>query len=132
MFPTRSVLVTVVALCGLLVVAAPSVATANGEATGLITLGGKPLAAGKITFHRDDGQFVGSKVKDGKYTIDHLLVGILRVTFEGKGVPVTYTSLKTSPLRVETVKGSAAKFDFNLQVISAEPGAGPGGPPGPR
>ncbi len=113
MFPTRSVFVVVVSLCGLLVVAAPSVATANGESTGMITLDGKPLAAGRVTFHRDDGQFVGAKVKDGKYAVDHLLVGIVRVTIEGKDVPVRYTSEKTTGLAVE-IKAGGDKFNFEL------------------
>jgi hypothetical protein len=114
MFLTRSVLVTMVALCGLLVVASPSVVADDGEATGLITVGGKPLASGKITFHRDNGQFVGCKVKDGKYTIDRVPAGTLRVTIEGKGVPPAYTSEDTSALVVEVKKG-AATFDFNLK-----------------
>ena len=114
MFSTRSALVVMVATCGLLVEAPLSVAAADGEATGQVTVSGKPLAAGKITFHRANGQFLGSQVKDGKYMIDRIPAGTLRVTFEGKGVPPAYTSEATSPLVVE-VKEGASTFDFNLK-----------------
>jgi hypothetical protein len=114
MFPTQSVLVAIVALCGLLVAATPSLATADGEVTGLVTVGGKPLSAGKITFHRENGQFVGSKVKDGKYTIDHVPAGKVKVTVEGKGVETVYSLEKTTPLVVE-IKEGATTFDFTLK-----------------
>ena len=114
MFPTQFVLVAVAAFFGLLVAAAPSAATADGEATGIITVAGKPLAAGKVTFHRDNGQFVGSKVMDGKYIIDRVPAGKLTVTIEGKGVSPAYASEATSPLVVE-VKEGAARFDFDVK-----------------
>lgn len=80
----------------------------------IVTVGGKPLSAGKITFHRDNGQFLGSKLKDGKYTIDRVPAGTLKVTVEGKGVGAAYTFENTTPLVVE-VKEGAANFDFNLK-----------------
>jgi regulation of enolase protein 1 (concanavalin A-like superfamily) len=84
------------------------------EVTGTITIDGKPLIIGKITFHRDNGQFVGSKVKDGKYKVDHVPAGILTVTFEGKDVPVRYASEATTGLVVEVVGEGPNRFTFDL------------------
>ena len=114
MFPTRSVLLAAVAVSALLTAGGPSVARAEGQATGTITIDGKPLAEGKITFHRDNGQFVGSKVKDGNYTIDRLTAGRLKVTVEGKGVRAAYTSEATTPLQVEATEG-ATILDIKLE-----------------
>lgn len=100
--------------CGLLVTASPA-AAADGKVSGQVTLDGKPLAAGRVTFHREDGQFVGAKVKDGKYAIDRVPAGTRTVTFEGKGVPAIFTMDSTSPLRVEIKEGESKNtFDFAL------------------
>ncbi len=105
-----------VALCGLFVAASPPKTHTGDEGIGKITLDGKPPTAGKITFYRSDGQFVGSKVKNGKYAIDHMPVGVLKVTIEGKGVPARYASENTSPLTVEIKKGGGkSRFDFDLR-----------------
>jgi hypothetical protein len=82
-------------------------------ATGKIVVGGKPLSAGKVTFYFDNGQFVGSKIKDGEYAVDRVPVGTHRVTVEGKGVPLKYTSDDKSPLSVKVTQG-AVTLDFDL------------------
>ncbi|MHB0961382.1 MAG: hypothetical protein ACYC0X_34445 [Pirellulaceae bacterium] len=115
MFATRSAFVAVLALCGLISVA-PSVATADREVSGSINVDGKPLAAGKIAFHRDNGQFVGSKVKDGKFSVDRVPSGTLKVTLEGKGVPLAYASEDTSGLVVQVVQDGPNRFDFDLKT----------------
>jgi hypothetical protein len=114
MFVTRFPFVAALALCSLLLLTAPSVAVADGEVAGTIRIDGKPLAGGKIAFHRDNGQFVGSKVKDGKYKVDRVPAGILRVTLEGKGVPLKYASEDTSGLVVEVVEDGPNRFDFDV------------------
>ena len=114
MFATRFVWISMAILGGLLVTSASSVRAADGDATGLITLNGKPLAAGKITFHRDNGQFLGSKVKDGNYTIDRVPTGTLRVTIDGPGVPLKFASEETSGLIVKAEEANN-RFDFVLR-----------------
>jgi hypothetical protein len=114
MFSARSALVAVVAACGLLSAFAPCATAADAKVTGKITVDGKPLAAGKVTFYFDNGQFVGSKVKDGAYTVDHMPAGTHRVTVEGKGVPPKYSSEDTSELVVEVKEGTST-FDFDLK-----------------
>jgi hypothetical protein len=89
------------------------VAATDGKVMGTIIVGGKPLATGRIIFHLDNGQFVGSKVKDGKYVIDRVLVGTRKVTAEGEGVPAKYASEHTSSITAEVKEGTGT-FDFNL------------------
>src|SRR5580698_4403437 len=96
----RLIFVTLMA-CFLFLACTARSSAADVKVSGKITLDGKPLAAGKVTFHLDNGQFIGSKVKDGAYKIDHLPPGKYKVTVEGKDVPATYTSEEKTPLVVE-------------------------------
>lgn len=114
MFATRSALFAMFVLTGLLMQVAPSLAIADDEVTGTVNIDGKPLAAGKITFHRDNGQFVGCKFKDGRYKIDRVPAGTLRVTLEGKGVPARFSSEDTTALRVQVAEDGPNRFDFDL------------------
>ena len=76
---------------------------------------GKPLAAGKIAFHQDNGQFVGCKFKDGKFKIDRVPTGVrLRVIFEGKGVPLAFASEDTTALVVQVSEKGPNNFEFTL------------------
>lgn len=113
MYPVRSVLVAVVATCGLLIAAAPAALADDAKVNGRITLHGKPATA-KVAFYLDD-QFVGSKVNDeGKYKINRVMVGKYKVTIEGKGIPAKFTSEDVTPLTVEVKEGSNT-FDFDLK-----------------
>ncbi len=107
------------ALTGLFIVycllAAPSHArAADGKVSGNVTLNGKLLGEGKITFHMTNGQFVGSTIKDGKYLIDRVPVGSFKVTVEGEGVPAAFASAKTTSLAVEVTEGPT-NLDFNIK-----------------
>lgn len=114
MYTRRSVLIAMFTVGSLLVPAAAAVAGIDRSATGVIKVEGKLLETGKIAFYRDDGQFVGSKVKDGKYTIDRIPAGTLRVTIEGEGVPNQYATEETTPLVVQLQEGENT-FDFDLK-----------------
>ncbi len=113
MYPIRFLVAAVVATCALFLSSTPAAMAADVKVSGRVSVSGTPLAAGKVTFHLD-GQFVGSKIKDGKYTVNWVPVGTYRVTFEGKGVPAKYASDDNSPLTVE-VKESVNVFEFELQ-----------------
>lgn len=108
-------LVAAIGLFGLAVAPSLSAAAEACEVTGVITLDGQPLASGKITLHRENGQFVGSKIKDGKYAINLAPAEILRVTFEGDGVPARYASDETTPLFVTLVSGNKNVMNFELK-----------------
>src|SRR5437879_3076360 len=90
MFSARS-LVTLVAAACLLLASGEQTQAADGKVKGIITIDGKPLSAGRIFFHLDNGQFVGSKIaKDGSYAVDRVPTGSRKITIEGKGVPKKY------------------------------------------
>jgi len=114
MFLTRFVLAVGGATFGLLVLSPSPVMAADAKVTGKLYVDDKPLATGKVFFHLDNGQFVGSKVKSGKYTIDRVPVGTRKITVEGDGVPAKYASEDTSSLTVEVQKGTN-NWDIRLQ-----------------
>lgn len=105
----------VFALALALLAAAPAAADEKAPSVnGIITLNGQPLPLGKITFHLDDGQFVGSKIKDGTYKVGLIPKGQWRVTVEGRGVPAKYASEKTSSLTV-TIVPDINTLDFDIK-----------------
>jgi hypothetical protein len=114
MFSPRSILIPTIVVCCLFPASIPSAMAADTKASGKITVDGKALAAGKVTFHLDNGQFIGSKVKDGAYKIDHLPPGKYKVTVEGKDVPAVFTFEDKTTLFVE-VGETSTNFDFNLR-----------------
>lgn len=81
---------------------------------GSVTVKGQPLQAGKITFYLDDDQFVGSKVKDGKYKVRRVPVGEWRVVIERDGMPGRIATEKASEFPVE-VKPGGNSFDFDMK-----------------
>lgn len=109
----RILLIGAFAIFGLISAASPAAGSEIGEAKGVVTLDGKPLADGKITLYRDNGQFVGAKIKDGKFAIDFVPAGAFKVTLEGKDVPAKYGLEDASGLTVMVTAGKNV-FDFNL------------------
>lgn len=93
-----------------------SAAQANqvGKASGRILVSGKPLAAGKITLYRGDGQFAGCKIKEGHFKIDVIPSGEFTVVIEGATVPPKYGHEDKSPLRIQ-IKEGANQFDLDVQ-----------------
>jgi hypothetical protein len=97
--------------------AGPPVAAGERTTTvkGIVTLDGKPLAEGKIFFHLPNDQFVGARIKDGKYKVERVLVGGWRITVEGSEVPAKYRSGRTTPLKVEILANAApGGYDIKL------------------
>jgi hypothetical protein len=81
---------------------------------GQVAYQGRPFE-GKITFHADNKQFVGSQIaEDGKYTIDLLRPGKYKVTFEGKGIPAKYKDVDTTPLVIDVKAGNNTEGNFEL------------------
>lgn len=114
MFPIRLTYLAVASFCILLATPAIVCAAEHNEVSGKVTLDGKPLATGKITLHQDSGQFVGCKIKDGKFQIDGVFKGRMKVTIEGRDVPAKYASEDASALIVEIDQGQYT-IDFALQ-----------------
>jgi hypothetical protein len=113
MFQPRQVLCAV-ALCALFLAASPAAQAADGKVSGTVHLAGKPLPSGRVIFHFDNGQFVGSRIKDGKYTIDRVPVGDYKVTIEGEGIQKQYTLPETTPLKVQVQEGKS-QIDLELK-----------------
>ena len=108
-------LVLVLTACVALLFSASHASAGDGKVSGVVTLMGKPLAAGKIVFHLKDGEFVGAKVKaDGTYRLSRVPEGTWKITAEGKRIPAKYASDDTSGLTFEVKKGSQS-FNIDLQ-----------------
>lgn len=101
--------------CCLLISIAGTASAADTEVSGRVILDGAPLAAGKITCHLENGEFIGSVIKDGEYHFDkvHVPTGSFKVTIEGDGVPAKYGHEKTTPLSIKVMEG-ANVFSFDL------------------
>jgi hypothetical protein len=82
---------------------------------GTVTYDGKPLTDATITLHLKDDQFVGARVKDGRFRVDRVPVGEAHVTVESKKVPLPakYADTSTSALIVEVKQGKTTA-DFRL------------------
>ncbi len=109
---SRQVLLAFVVTCGL-AIAGELVNAADGKVSGTVTVDVKPLAAGKVFLHLEGGQFVGAKIKDGKFVIDRVPVGTRKVTLEGTGVPAKCAEEETSDLLV-TIEEGGKTLEFNL------------------
>jgi hypothetical protein len=96
---------------GQLSAAGEELATVGGKAI----FNGQPLTDSVITFHLDDGQFVGGKIKDGRFLVNRVPPGTVKVTIESKTValPAKFASPETSGLKVE-VKGTRVSVNFML------------------
>lgn len=114
MTPLRTPLICLAV--GLMLALSPVVAhAAEATLSGMITLDGRPLAKGRILFHLKNGQFVGSRIKDGKFTIDSIPSGARIVTIESKHVPEKYANEETSGLKV-AINGGENQFAFDLKT----------------
>jgi hypothetical protein len=99
----------------LLTLAAGTASAADTKVSGRVTLDGTPLAAGKLTCYLENGEFVGTVVKDGEFAFDkvRLPAGSFTVTIEGNGVPAKYGRENASSLSIKVVEG-ANLFNFEL------------------
>src|SRR5262249_24373447 len=88
-----------------LLLGANTAIAAHGKISGQVTLNGKLLGSGRVLFHLPNGQFVGSKIKDGTFAIDELPEGKHAITVEGKEVPEKYSDDESSVLQFDTKSG---------------------------
>ena len=100
---------------GLMLALSPVVAhAAEAMLSGMVVMDGRPVAKGRILFHLKNGQFVGSRIKDGKFAIDSMQSGARIVTIESDGVPKKYADEETSQLKA-AVNGGENEFNFDLR-----------------
>jgi hypothetical protein len=111
-----SMTLALVALAAVLLANHPAVAD-EGSSTvkGTVTLEGRPLASGRIFFHLKNDQFVGARIKNGKYSVEKVPAGTWRITVEGEGVPAKYSSEEKTILNVEVVANAVpGAYDIKL------------------
>jgi hypothetical protein len=99
--------VTIVAVVATMAIrSGPSVSKVRtGNVAGTITVGGRPLARGTITFHWNFGHSVTAPVTNGKYSADRLPVTICSIELDGTGVPIKYTSRQESGIKYQVTEG---------------------------
>jgi hypothetical protein len=66
----------------LLLVAAVGCGSGKGTVSGQVTLDGKPLPAGKISFLGSHGQSATADITDGQYTVSNVPTGEVKVTVQ--------------------------------------------------
>ena len=105
----RGVFVVLFAVAAVLVSRGPAWADDEELASvgGKVNYNGKALDDAVIIFHLKDDQFVGAKIKDGKFRVDRVPVGAVKVTIDSKKValPAKFADPETSGLSVEVKKG---------------------------
>jgi hypothetical protein len=87
---------------------------ARGTVKGVVTLNGKPVEKGKVTFHPENGKGIEAGIQLGEYSASGVPVGILRVTIYGVGVPKKFGIKDQTPLTVEMKKGENS-MDLDLK-----------------
>jgi hypothetical protein len=115
MFSPRFLSLTSLVIClALLTCPARAADAKTATVEGKVTLDGKPLAAGKVSFHPKAGKAVVADLnKDGTYTAKKVPIGEVRISIKAKGVPKKYADPKTSGLTVEVKEGKQV-FDIAL------------------
>jgi hypothetical protein len=114
MIHRRHVLAAVVLGLCLLATGRDSAAQSGTPVHGNVKFEGKPLAAGRIVFYLDDDEFIGAKIKDGRFKLRYVPEGTWRVAIESLDVPAKYRGEETSGLSVQVRAGVTNRFDFEL------------------
>jgi hypothetical protein len=86
----------------------------KGTVKGIVTLNGKPVEKGKVTFHPESGKGIEAGIQLGEYSATDVPVGTLRVTIYGVGLPKKFGIKDQTPLTVEMKKGEN-RMDFDLK-----------------
>jgi hypothetical protein len=89
-----------------------SLPAADSRVSGAISVGGSPLAAGRVYFQSASGQILGATIASGKYGIDRIPIGNYSVAVEGNGVATKYGW--GGPLTV-TIAAGRNEIDFELR-----------------
>jgi len=79
----------------------PEPTKADDAVSGKVTLNGKPLPAGWITFHGKGGRSVAVNIDDGKYSLKNAPTGQVRVTIETASIAATAEAMRTQLQQLE-------------------------------
>src|SRR5262245_22416557 len=105
-----------VLVCAAVLCAGPRAGAGDDTASvhGLVTWNGKPLDEGRVFIFVGDDQFVGAKIKDGRYKVDRVPVGEHAVGIEGRGVHPRYMESPASRKKISVTKGTN-EINFDLK-----------------
>jgi len=93
-------------LCMTLLLLGPASADEpNPVVDGTVTIRGVPVADGKILFHLADDEFVGGKIKDGRYRLTRVPTGTWRISLQAQSVPAKFGSEEASRIMVDVKPG---------------------------
>jgi hypothetical protein len=112
---SRLVLFALAVSFGVLLWPAGPAWAADVKLSGTVTLNGMPLPSGQVLFHQENGQIVGSRIKDGMYTVDRVPVGSHKITIEAEGLPPKFSRVETTPLVAE-IKKDTTTANLDLKV----------------
>ena len=96
MIRSRQVWGAVAIFLGLVTNGREAAAQTPTRISGHVAFNGKPLAAGKLVFSLDDDEFVGARIKDGRFKLKYVPSGTWRVAIESDDVPAKYRGEETS------------------------------------
>jgi hypothetical protein len=87
----------------------------KGTVKGIVTLNGKPVEKGKVTFRPEKGDPIQAEIKDGHCTAEGVPVGTVMIIF--KGLPGQDINVDTNLNKVleVRVKEGANVFEFALK-----------------
>jgi hypothetical protein len=87
----------------------------KGTVKGIVTLNGKPVEKGKVTFRPEKGDPIQAEIKDGRYTAEGVPVGTARVILKGlPGQDINVDTNLNTVLEVRVKEGENV-FDFALK-----------------
>src|SRR5689334_23221891 len=98
----------------------------NKTITGTISVGHKPLMAGRIYFYSKSGQFRGVNVANGEFRIEGMPIGEYQIIIEGKGVAALYSDLSSAALTPITRKTKSLQFGLHSTEHLTKTAIGPG------
>jgi multidrug efflux pump subunit AcrA (membrane-fusion protein) len=79
---------------------------ATGTVKGIVTLNGKPVGKGKVTFHPETGEAIEADLnEDGSYSAKDVPVGSIGVTIKAEGVPAVYADKNKTPFKFQVSRG---------------------------
>jgi hypothetical protein len=109
------VIVAIVCLVAIVLPRSDLFKSKSARVSGKVTVSGRPLINGTITFYPDKGAPYGAAaaaVSDGEYVMEMLQPGDHAVALQGEGVPMKYSS-RNSGMKME-VRGGANSVDVAL------------------
>jgi hemoglobin len=93
----------------------PNETPKDGEVHGKVTVDGKPLPAGKISYFGADNKPITGDIKDGAYQLSGLKPGAYKITIEGDKINERYKLAETTPLRYKIIKEEKEPLNWELK-----------------